>query len=187
MKNLFARDLGQLLVLVPLAFVAGCQTPIHTDYKPDTSFAAYHTFALMPLPATGPADDPGLILRVGKPAQEAMTAALTAKGFQAVARENADFVVNLVGSSVPKTEVTDWGYNRTTWSRRYGYVPVHVGEVEVRNYEEKNLAIEIFDGKSHELVWVGRRTENSSGKATAEGVKEAVAEVLAKFPPTPGK
>ncbi|TAL05354.1 MAG: DUF4136 domain-containing protein [Verrucomicrobia bacterium] len=187
MKNLFVRDSVKLLVLVALAFVAGCKTPIHTDYKADANFAAYHTFALMPLPATGPADDPGLILRVGKPAQEAMTTALTAKGFQSVAREHADFVVNLVGSSVPKVEVTDWGYNRTTWTRRYGYVPVHVGEVDVRNYEEKTLAIEIFDGKSHELVWVGRRTEKSGGKATAEGVKEAITEVLAKFPPAPNK
>src|SRR5580765_2729249 len=104
----------------------------------------------MPLPQSGPASDPGLMLRLTKPAQEATTAALAAKAFQPAAREKADFVVNVRGSSLPKVEVTDWGYNRTTWTRRYGSVPVHVREVDVRNYEQRTLAIEIFDNKSHE-------------------------------------
>jgi len=165
--------------------VAGCKTPVQTDFKEGANFAAYHTFALMPLPQTGPAADPGLILRLAKPAQDATTAALTAKGFQHAEREKADFVVNLRGSSVPKVEVTDWGYNRTTWTRRYGYVPVHVGEVDVRHTNERTLAIEIFDNKSHELVWTGRLTEDSSGKITPEKLQEAITRVLEKFPPTP--
>lgn len=178
---------GLLLLCGALVVATGCQTPVHTDFKADAQFAAYHTFALMPLPQTGPAEDPGLMLRVAKPAQDATIAALTAKGFQPATRESADFVVNLSGSSLPKVQVTDWGYNRATFSRRYGYVPVHVGEVDVRQYNERTLAIEMFDNKSHELVWLGRLTGESSGKITAEKLTAAINRILEKFPPAPNQ
>src|SRR5262245_3580592 len=79
-----------LLSAVAVAtLLAGCATPVQTESKPGVNFSAYHTFALMPLPQTGPASYPGLMLRLGKPVQDATTRALTAKGFQAVARETA--------------------------------------------------------------------------------------------------
>ena len=169
-----------------LTLLAGCQTPVQTESKPGANFAANRTFALMALPQTGPASDPGLMLRLAKPTQEATTAALTAKGFQPVAREKADFVVNLRGESLPKVEITDWGYTRT-YTRRYGSVPVHVGDVDVRTSNERTLAIEIFDNKSHELVWTGTMTKESTGKITPEKLKEAITAVLAKFPPSPNE
>ena len=108
------QNLMFLSGLAAVILIAGCATPVHTESKPGVSFAAYRTFALMPLPQTSPANDPGLMLRLAQPAQEATTAALTAKGFQPAERAAADFVVNLRGSSIPKVEVTDWGYTRTT-------------------------------------------------------------------------
>ena len=181
------QNLSFLSGLAAVILIAGCATPVHTESKPGVSFAAYRTFALMPLPQTSPANDPGLMLRLAQPAQEATTAALTAKGFQPAERAAADFVVNLRGSSIPKVEVTDWGYTRTTWTRRYGHVPVHVGEVDVRQYNEQTLSVEVFDNKSHELIWNGWQKKQSSGKVTPEKLKEALAAILAKFPPPPGQ
>jgi hypothetical protein len=54
----------------------------------------------------------------------------------------------------------------------------------MHNYEERTLAIEIFDNKPHELVWTGRMTKESSGKINPEKLKEAISTILAKFPPT---
>jgi hypothetical protein len=99
---------SQVSALALPTLLAGCATPVQTVSKPGANFAADHTFALMPLPQTGPASDPGLMLRLAGMAQEATTAALTAKGFQPAEREKADFVVNLRGSSLPRVDVNDW-------------------------------------------------------------------------------
>jgi len=178
--------LAVLSAVAVLTLLAGCATPVQTESKPGANFAAYHTFALMPLPQTGPASDPGLMLRLAEPAQDATTSALTAKGFQPAERKKADFAVNLRGSSLPKVEVKDWGYTRTAYTRRYGHVPVHVHEVDARSYNEQTLTVEIFDNKSHELVWVGWVTRQTSGRQVKpEKLKEAISAILEKFPPHP--
>lgn len=186
MKNQCQLKLPALIlsVAIVLTLVTGCKTSVETEFKPEANFSAYSKFTMLPLPQTGPAHDPGLMLRLAQPAQDATVEALTAKGFQQVDRAQADFVVNLCGQSIPKIEVTDWGYNRTMYTRRYGHIPVHVGEVDVRTYEDKTLTIEVFDNKSHELVWTGSMTKESSGKITPEKLKEAITAILAKFPPT---
>lgn len=173
-----------LPALAILALLTGCQTPVKTEFKPDAAFTGYRTFGLIPLPQTGPVNDPGRMLRLGKPAQEAIVESLTAKGFSQADRAAADFVVNLRGQSLPKIEVSNWGY--TTYARtRYGRVPVQVGPVDVQTYEERTLTIELFDNRSHELVWVGWMTKQSGGKVTPDKLKNAVHQILAKFPPTP--
>lgn len=177
-----SRVFGRVGLAAASALLFGCQTPVKTELKPGTALANYHTFALMPLQQTSSGADTNLVARLSQSAQETTVQALTAKGYRQTDRAQADFVVNLRGESLPKVEVTDWGYNRTTWTRRYGYVPVHVGEVEVNQYEERTLTIEIFDSKSHELIWTGSMKRKASGEITAEKLKEAINTVLAKFP-----
>ena len=186
MKNQCQLKLPALIlsVAIVLTLVTGCKTPVKTEFKPDANFSAYSKFATLPLPQTGPAHDPGLMLRLAQPAQDATVEALTAKGFQQVDRAQADFVVNLRGQSIPRVEVTDWGYTRALHTRRYGPIPVQAGEVDVRTYEDKTLTIQVFDNKSHELVWTGWMNSQSTGQATPEKIKEAIRTILATFPPT---
>ncbi len=169
------------LAFAALVLIVGCATPVHTEVKPAAPFASYRTFALLPLPQSGPASEPGLMLRLAKPAQEAVAAALLAKGYQPAEREKADFVVNLRGSSLPKVEVTDWGYSRTAHTR-YGSLPVHVGEVDVSTYEERTLTVEVFENRSKELVWVGWTKRKATGQVKVQKVQDAIRNILAKFP-----
>ncbi len=173
-----------LSVLIGLTFTTGCKTPVKTEIKSNANFSAYGKFAMLPLPQTGPVHDPGLLLRLAKPAQDAAVETLTAKGFQQVDRAHADFVVNLRGQSIPRVQVTDWGYTRALHTRRYGPIPVHVGEVDVHSYEEKTLTVEVFDNKSHELVWTGCVTRESNRETTPEKLKKEISRILKKFPPT---
>jgi hypothetical protein len=169
---------GLALALV----VTACQTPVKMEFNSARDFSAYRTFAVLPLPQVSPASDPGLIARLSEPVRTTLTNTLTAKGFQEAAQDTADFTVNLRGASLPRVDVTTSGYLYPVgrWQRSYG-PPVR--RVDVRAYEERTLAVEIFDNKTKELAWVGWLTEDSNGPVKTDKVTEAIRRVLAGFPP----
>ena len=165
---------------------AGCATPVHSNYKPGTNFAQYHTFALLPLPQTASASDPGLVLRLAQTAREEVTRALTAKGLSEVATDKADLAVNLRGESLPRVEVRDYGYTYPMVTR-YGTVPVvYNPSTSVSTYDEKTLIIELLENRSKELVWVGWMKKDFYGPVKAEDLQEAIRGILATYPPAEG-
>jgi hypothetical protein len=169
--------------------VAGCSTVprVHTEYKSEIDYSRFKSFALLPLPAQGPASDPGLMLRVAEPARHTVVESLTAKGMREVPQAEADCTLNMRGQSLPRVEVKDWGY--TTYAYRYAWntVPVYTGEREVRTYEERTLVIEIFDNRSKEIAWVGWCKGEGHGQVQVEKLKEVIRAILAKFPPDNAK
>lgn len=175
----------RMTLLAVLALVTGCTSVVKTEFKPETQFPAYRTFAVLPHSGPSPAGDPGVVLRLAEPAKAAAITALTAKGFQQAELKQADFAVNLRGESIPRVRVDDWGYTRYAHTARYGRIPIHVGEVDVHAYDERTLTVEIFDNKSHELVWVGWLKRDTTEAISVPDFQKAVAKILSKFPPTP--
>jgi hypothetical protein len=173
---------GAGVVLVPTLLLTGCQTPVKTEFNSARDFSAYRTFALLPLPQISPASDPGLIARLAEPVRTTLTNTLTAKGYQEAAEDTADFTVNLRGASLPRVDVKTSGfvYPVGRW-RRYYYAPVP--RVDARTYEERTLAVEVFDNKTKELAWVGWLTEDFNGPVKTDKVLEGIRRVLAGFPP----
>jgi hypothetical protein len=178
------------LLLVALAsalLLPACSTTpkVHTQAKPGTDYTRYRTFALMPLPAQGPANDPGLMLRLAEPARLTVIEALAAKGLAETGRAQADIAVNLRGAALPKVEVTDWGYRAVPvygrWGRYYGSVGYR--DVDVHSTVERTLSIEIFDNRTKELAWVGWSTSEAGGTIKVEKLQQAIRNILAKFPP----
>jgi len=168
-----------------LLLVAGCATPVKTDYKTGTDFSRYKTFALMPLPQRGSAEDPGLVLRLAQPARDAVVSELTAKGLSEAPTNQADLAVNLRGQSLPRVEVTDYGYTYPAMTH-YGMVTVVRNPyTSVSTYNERTLIIEMLDNRAKELVWVGWTKKSSSKPVTAEALQQAIREILAEFPPPP--
>jgi hypothetical protein len=175
---------GALAVLL-----SGCSTTpkVQTEAQPGTDYYRYHTFALMPLASTGPASDPGLVLRLAKPARASVIEALTAKGLAEADRSQADLAINLRGQSLPRVEITEWGYHPApVYGRRgryYGYSGSR--NVDVRSYEQRTLSVEIFDNRTKGLVWVGWSTSESGGEVKVEKLQQAIGYILAEFPPAP--
>jgi hypothetical protein len=171
---------------VVLLTVAGCATPVKTDYKAGADFSKYRTFAVMPLPQRASAEDPGLVLRVGQPAKQAVVEALTAKGLTEAATDQADLTVALHGKSLPKVEIRDYGYNYPVMTR-YGMVSVYqtpyVSASSVSTTTERTLIIELLDNHTKELVWVGWTKKDSSEPVKVEALQEAIRKVLAEYPP----
>jgi hypothetical protein len=171
------------LVLLALLLLCACQsTPtVSSEAKPGQDFAAYHRFALLPLPEVKNSSDPGLMLRVGEPARKTVIETLTAKGFTEVERTQADFTVNVRGQAIPRVEVTDWGYSHGGYARGYMYPTAR--DVDVYNYEERTLAVEIYDERSKEQVWVGWIKTDGYSRVEANKVCEGLRSILAEFPP----
>lgn len=178
---------GWVLCVGGLVLATGCATPVKCDYKAGTDFSRYKTFALLPVTQQGPVEDPGAVLRLTGPAHAAVARELTLKGMtQASAGQAADVVVNLRGQSMPKVDVTDYGYTYPVWTRYGPVTVVRNPSMSVTTYTERTLVIELLDTRAKELVWVGWMKKNSSKPVTVEALDEAIRRVLEKYPPSAG-
>lgn len=163
--------------------LTGCSTPkVQTAHDNAVNFSRYKTFALLPLVATGAATDPGAALRLAQPAEQAARESLLAKGLIEVARDQADCAVAVRGESLPRVEVTQWGYTRPVYTR-YGRVTVQHGDVDVRSTVDRKLVVEVFDNASHKQAWVGWTEHTGGGEVKPEKLQAAIRKILTGFPP----
>jgi hypothetical protein len=76
-----------------------------------------------------------------------------------------------------------WG-----WGRRGWWGGGYWGDnLDVRQYREGTLSIDVFDAKSHRPVWHGwakKELNRNDIEHSEEPIRKAVAAVLAKFPPS---
>ncbi len=154
---------------------------------PSVDIQGYETFAISPLPDSIPGGDPGMMLRYGHVIEKGIRLALIAKGYtEAASVEEADFAVNMKGHYVPKTKITDYGMGGMGYSRRGywgGYSYPYGGGIDVDNYEEGTLILEIFDGKTKELAWVGWGVGRKKSKPSEdEAVYSTLEKILTSFP-----
>jgi Domain of unknown function (DUF4136) len=178
------------IVLLCLSATA-CETfNTKTDYDTAADFSNYHTFSWVsksPLVSKPPEVSPlaeGRIMR-------AVSNDLTAKGFRFVDDPaKADFVVAFTIGARQQVRVTSNPY-----AARYGAGPYMWGrpyyqDIDVREFTQGRLAIDIFDVKRQQPVWHGHATKSisSSDQKNAEAlINQAVAAILKSFPPGSSK
>lgn len=174
-----------LLAAIMLA-VLGCAPSITVkhDFDKEANFAALKTFAWLPMPVDPAAGVKSAMERnslLDKRIKQSVDAQLAAKGYQ-VDVNNPDFVVTYHTGAEDKVNVTDWGYG-------YGrYGAWHGGGVDVYQYTEGTLILDVIDWKSKQLVWRGFAQGTIDPDAPTEKreqkLNEAVTRMLANFPPT---
>ncbi|MFI5403272.1 MAG: DUF4136 domain-containing protein [Planctomycetota bacterium] len=162
---------------LPLALVAACSS-ISTNYDYDTSydFAKLKSYRWADIPSKTDAS-PLVIQRVGA----AVETQLKAKGY--VPAEGApDFLVATYVGRQSRIQVTDWGYGYGPRGGWYGG-----GGVDVYQYEEGSLIVDIVDARSKQLEWRGTATSvldpEASAEERTERINKAVAKMLKDFPP----
>jgi hypothetical protein len=177
-------------VLVTVVALQGCETiNAQSDYDKGFSFAGYDTFAWIsehPLVASEAGVSPLAEQRI----QRAFTDVMQSKGIRYVAdAAQADFVVAFSLGSREKVSVTSTpmygGYYRMGGG--YWGAPYYQ-DVDVRQYTQGRLAIDVFDVKERRPVWHGFATKNLTESVRADPepvIREAVTTILKDFPPTP--
>jgi hypothetical protein len=167
-----------------LALLAcGCETlRTGSDYDHTATFTGLHSFTLMRRQ-----HDQIRNPLVAQRTEDAIKADLLTRGYAYVEDPaKADFVVDFTLGSRERTDITTypspWG---SGWSGAGWWGGPYWGNtIDVRQYTEGTLSIDIFDSQSHRPVWHGwaKKTLSQDDVDYSE-LNRAVSAVLEKFPP----
>lgn len=184
-----------ILAIVGAAVLGGCSTtPYKTDfdYDPEVIFTQYRTWAWIddtPMAeAEGATVSPLLQSRIMRHIEDEMAM----KGFRRVDDvEAADMAISFSVGARDKIKVNSYpstfhgGYSRWGYGWGYGYgYPSR--EVDVRQYTEGQIAIDIFDVKQRRPVYHGFATGNVRERTQEEReelIDAVVRDILLTFPP----
>ncbi|MGY6275520.1 DUF4136 domain-containing protein [Methylomonas sp. MgM2] len=157
--------------------LAACSTvSVTTDYDHAAQFEQYKTYML--LPST---DKIGLSPSSQSALEESLRSNLAAHGIYE-ARENADLHVVSHVSTQEQTVVFPGGGGPYVYGR-YGMWAGGPYYADVSQYTEGTLILDFVDAKTRKLVFRGTGTDTVSDPETnAKRVREAVAQILEKFP-----
>lgn len=181
-----------ILMVVLCALITACNTlKVVDDYDPNVQFAKLKTFSLLEggeIKESGKIQDPLLSKHINK----SINKVISAKGFQAVDKDNPDFYISWYGAIDKKihSETVRNYYNRTydtNWrSPNYASWRQSSSTYNIE-YEKGTLVIDMLDGKTKELIWRGTGSkiidDRTAGTNVAERVHSVVTEMLKNFPP----
>ena len=168
-----------IAAILPLLTAVGCSTvTTSSDYDPEHDFAGLETYAwLESRPDTAVGD-----LAAGR-VRTAVDEVLVGLGYRVVEAQ-ADFLITFGVSRQDRVRVTE---QDTYGRRRYGSWDSR--RVDVYEYQEGTLVLDVIDPETELLVWRGTATgvivRDRTPEERMEKTREAVAAMLASFPPGP--
>jgi hypothetical protein len=177
-----------LAAIIGFALVAaGCSTiSVNHDFDTEADFTTYKTYAWLQEPVTAVGNAAAAKQQntlLDKRIRSAVEAELQAKGMT-VDTGNPDVLLVYHTGVDSKINVTDWGY---TYPTRYGgwYGD---RDVDVYQYEEGTLIVDLIDAKADQLVWRGTATktleDNPSPERVEQNMREVVGRMFADYPPS---
>jgi hypothetical protein len=177
---LLSRSL--LIVLIGVALAACRSVQVMVDFDPEEDFSVYRTYAWLP----GSAEQSGNLAvelpLIDTRLRQAVDRTLAEKGFEKRESGQPDLYVAYHLSVESKLDV----YTVDRYYGRHGYA-MGVPETRVKQYDEGTLVIDVADARKKELVWRGvgikRVRSHPKPEQTTAAVNQAVAEILASFPP----
>ncbi len=164
-----------VLTLCVVVLALSCSSiSVSHDYDPQVNFTNLKTFSWLSFPKKAEVNQ--LVVRR---IRDAVTGELEAKGLRL--SSNPDFLIAMHGATQEKLDITDWGYT----SRRAAYWGHR--DISVQQYTEGTLILDFVDAKSKEMIWRGVASgavdPGASPEQRTKRINEAVAKLLAKFPP----
>jgi hypothetical protein len=166
--------------ITALFFLISCSSiTVNQDYDPQFDFSKLKTYGFIPIPA-----DAGIDQLSANKLDAAIKNELTAKGYTIA--EKPDFGIALMFSQQTKTNIQSYGYGYGYggWGRggMYG-----TGGVDVTQYQQGTLIIDIIDMSTQKLVWrgtgSGTMSDSPSVETRTENINNGVNQILAQFPP----
>lgn len=159
-----------------LTLTACSSIDFNHDWDRDAAFGNYHTYAWLQRNQKSSYDT-----LIDKRVLSAVDAELRERGLTLNA-ENPDILLTYHIGLQDKINVTDYGYRYS-----YDYWGWGNRSIDVYQYTEGTLVLDIVDAATKELVWRGSATKTVDESASPEKVdatiQSAVAGILSKFPP----
>lgn len=177
MNKKLVQTVLSLGACVSLALFSGCATSApkvnsHPDSKAD--YATYQSFMMLrPMPQAGNPDvTPELIRQV----RENTEAAFIAQGLAKSSDAYADVLILVHGGLSEKLEVQEWGL---TYGR---FAPGFARRQELDVTKQGSLFIDVFDGKTREMIWRGSIVAEMDKAPEPARLKAAVDAIVARYP-----
>jgi hypothetical protein len=186
------KQLGSVYCVMGLmTLLSSCATvQVESDYDRNARFQNYHTFTVMQREHSG-TRNPLVAVR----AEDAIRADLRQKGYvEAGNPAAADVAVDFTIGSRERTDINsypepyvaggwgDWGLGDADWLGG----PYWGESLDVHQYREGTLSVDVFDTHTHRPVWHGwaKKELTREDLERSEGpIQRAVAAVLTRFPP----
>jgi hypothetical protein len=160
------RGLVIALVAGLLAVPALAKPKVSADTTPGANFAAYRTFAIVNV-----LPPPGMNPVVYERIRQGVEQGLAGKGYSKADPGDLSVIITVGGRD--KIDVQTWGpFGR---------------DVDVRQYTEGQLSVDVFDTKTRQPLWHGQATGTvNPQKLNAQKIEAGVADIMARFPARPG-
>jgi len=173
-----------LVVLVLVALVSGCSNlSVKYDYDQNVDWAKFKTFGWIQNPhkTTDPTsalqDTPLLEQRI----RNSVDYEMRQRGI--TPSDSPDLQVAYFVGAKDKIQVTDWGYRYSDYYWGYGG-----RQIDVYQFTEGSLVIDLVDAQTHQLVWRGTGTKviddsPMSPEEMQQRVDKVVHKIMESFPP----
>lgn len=175
---------GSLVLLVLLASLTGCSSlTVNYDYDQNVDWGKYRSYAWMDKPdaptnPTQPMPDTQLWdQRFASSVQYEMGE----RGI--IERDDPDLLVVYHFGSTEKIQVTDWGYRYSDYYWGYGG-----RQIDVYQFTEGSLVIDLIDAETKNLVWRGTGTgvveqTQRSPEEWQKRIDNIIHKIMESFPP----
>lgn len=166
--------------LTVLFLTAACSpSKVLYDYDTQARFSSFRTFSFIEAPVTNPLDSQLITQYV----RQVVSDEFSRKGLQPV-DSIGDVEVAIISGAKDRVNVAEFGYSY--WPGRWGWGG-YFGGVEMYEYPEKTLIIDLVDSKKDQLIWRGSASKTLSDSGSPEKVEQrlkgAVELIMAAFPP----
>lgn len=177
-----------MAAILSLTLLAGCATGlrISAEADPRADFSQYRTFAFYSPLAV---ESEGYATPTSQRMRAAVRTQMESRGY-VYSAENPDLWVNLNAYMQQRTDVSsspfvDYGYYYSYRAHRYLVSPFWHDRIDVYQYTEGTLNVDIVDAARNTLVWegvaVGRATKHKPAERDAR-IDSAIAEIFVRYP-----
>ena len=169
------------IIITSLILLFSCSSiTVNQDYDPAYDFSKLKTFGFIPI-----SSEAGIDQLSADKLGNAIKTELISKGYKL--ETPADFGIALMFSQQTKTNIQSYGYGYGYGG--WGHAGMYgTGGVDVTQYQQGTLIIDIIDMSQQKLVWrgtgSGAMSQSPSVEEKTENINSAVNQILAQFPPT---
>jgi len=179
-RNLFSG----LVIIILLVSLTGCSSlTVKYDYDQDANWVKYRTYGWMEKPQQE--TDPTSPLPNTELFQQRVQSSvnLVMANRRITQSTDPDLLVIYHLGSAEKIQVTDWGYRYSDYYWGYGG-----RQIDVYQFTEGSLVIDLVDAETQQLVWRGTGTKvidqtQASPEEMQERLNKIVAKIMESFPP----
>lgn len=172
-------------LLASVLFFASCSSlKVKTDYDKEANFSTYKTFSYVGFNAENTNINDLNERRIVK----AVKSEMTKKGFSEAEESDLEIHIHaVIAKKFSATANTDYyGMGYPYYRRGFGWGATYgTTTVDVNEYQEGTLIIDLVDVKGKKLVWQGVGTSilKNNPKNVEERINKAVTKIMAGFPP----